>query len=54
MSFTLFGTKTRTYESSRVLQLPLHLLTLTVNGQKSILSEFILTSVGLVWHGGFF
>ena len=32
--FTLYGTNTRTFDSSIILQLPSHLLTLTVNGQQ--------------------
>ena len=48
---TLFGTKNRAYGSSVVLQLPPHLLTLTVIVQKRVSSEFISTSIDLVWHG---
>ena len=42
MFFTLFGTKARAYGSTVVLQLPLPLLKLTVNGWKRVLSEFSL------------
>ena len=49
--FTLFGTKTRAYGSSIVLQLPPHIVTIVVNVYKRISSEFISTNIGLAWHG---
>ena len=45
--FTLFGTQTLGYGSLVVLQLPPHLLKLTVNGLKRVSLEFILISVGV-------
>ena len=45
--FTLFGTQTPGYGSLVVLQLPPHLLKLTVNGLKRVSLEFILISVGV-------
>ena len=45
--FTIFGTQNQAYESLTVLQLPPHMLALTVNGQKRDSVQFILTSVAL-------
>ena len=49
--FTLLGTQTWAYGSSIALQHSSHLLRLTVNGWKKVSSKFILTSLGLAWHG---
>ena len=47
--FTFFRTQTRAYGSSTVLQVPPHLLTLTVNRSKRVSS--VSTSVGPALHG---
>ena len=49
----LSETHTRAY-GSIILQLPKHLLTLTIDRQQRGSLEFILTSVGLAWHGRLF
>ena len=49
--FTLFGIKTQGYGSSIELQLPPHLLTLTVYGLRIVSLEFISIIFGLAWHG---
>ena len=46
--FILFGTQTREQELSIVLQLPPHLLTLTVNRYKTDSLEILLKSVDTV------
>ena len=46
---SLFGTQTQAYGSSIVLQIPAHLLTLTINRQKRVLLEFTSLSVALAW-----